>query len=76
MSRGLHGSTTRIGPEFATREVFDSGRESEPKTNRLALAMGEVVQRAGWFFCFEALPLKLKVLRVDLRVNFISSSGD
>jgi hypothetical protein len=30
--------------------LFCSGRESEPKAYRLALAMGEVVQRAGWFF--------------------------
>jgi hypothetical protein len=29
---------------------FCSGRESEPWTDRFALAMGEVVQRAGRFF--------------------------
>jgi hypothetical protein len=39
-----------IGPGFAFKKHVRSGRESEPRTNRLALAMGEVVQRAGRFF--------------------------
>jgi len=57
-SKRLHLSCMRETSELVRRlhfiSPFCSGRESEPKAFRLALAMGEVVQRAGWFFSFQA----------------------